>query len=116
MCSLLSRNIFVAGRLLRKCSQAYTCQVIDINRFNSKKQYTTNNKSTEVYNNEIQEDSDKHNLPAAVKPEYQVFRDEDSETIFDVDEEKKRMDLETINAMETSTDPYEGVNMKRKNI
>lgn len=48
---------------------------------------------------------------------YKVFKEEDSQEVFDVFEEKLRISLEELNlSMEEELDPYEGLDMIRKII
>ena len=58
-------------------------------------------------------ENDEHNLPSDMAGKYKVFRDEDSSIIFDVNEEKKRIDLNQLNIEEEDIDPYEGINLNR---
>lgn len=46
---------------------------------------------------------------------FKVFKEEDSQEVFDVFEEKLRISLEELNlSMEEELDPYEGLDMIRK--
>lgn len=49
-------------------------------------------------------------LKGAIDRKYRIFRDEDSEVIFDVAEEMQRMNLQQLEK-ENFRDPYEGLNM-----
>ncbi|KAK0180381.1 hypothetical protein PV327_006025 [Microctonus hyperodae] len=100
------------GKILYKPSYTFKYEAVNLSCINLNKLYSTDDKSEEIFNLENKEQDVDHNLAVGVKPGYQVFRDDDSDIIFDVDEEKKRLDLAAINAREETIDPYEGLNMK----
>lgn len=60
------------------------------------------------------DDNEDHNLPYGFVGKYKVFRDEDAPVIFDVNEEKKRIELDELNMENETVDPYDGINMNRE--
>ncbi|XP_063979280.1 uncharacterized protein LOC135163620 [Diachasmimorpha longicaudata] len=113
MCSVISRNIFGARRLLYKSSYAYTCKVLEISSIISRRTYSSDNPSKNDLSGENEIEREEDNLSPAVRSSFKPFREQDAPVIFDVDEEKKKLDLETFNAMQDVQDPYEGLNMNR---
>ncbi|XP_015126306.1 uncharacterized protein LOC107047908 [Diachasma alloeum] len=114
MCSVISRNVFSAGRFLYRSSYAYTCKVLEFSQITSRRTYSSDETSKKNLSEENEVDREEGNLLSpAVRSNFQPFREEDAPVIFDVDEEKKRLDLEAFNAMQDVHDPYEGLNMKR---
>ncbi|XP_011298005.1 uncharacterized protein 312 [Fopius arisanus] len=109
MFSVLSRNIVNAGRFLYRSSYAYTCKVLEFSQTIPKKNYSSGKPKNDL----LEENEVGREPPLGVRSDYKPFREEDATVIFDVDEEKKRLDLEEFNAMQEVEDPYEGLNMKR---
>lgn len=65
---------------------------------------------------EVTSDNQTHNLSGITPPKYKVFRDEDAPIIFDVDEERDKMNLQDIIAPQEDTNPFDGINLERKHI
>ncbi|XP_015518843.2 uncharacterized protein LOC107223621 [Neodiprion lecontei] len=61
----------------------------------------------------FEEEHHNHNLTGIVPPKYKVFRDEDAPIIFDVDEERAKINLEEIVTPYEESDIYEGINLNR---
>ncbi|XP_012259734.2 uncharacterized protein LOC105688195 [Athalia rosae] len=56
---------------------------------------------------------DQSNLSGIVPPKYKIFRDEDASIIFDVDEEREKINLENLNAPYEELDIYDGIKLTR---
>lgn len=59
--------------------------------------------------------SPKANTPASANVKFQIFRDEDAEIIFDVEEERTRI-MADSQIERQHKDPYDGLNLQRKCI
>lgn len=57
--------------------------------------------------------SDNKSEPTAVTSKFEVFREDDATVILDVEEERERIKLGIV-VEETTPDPFEGLNLKRK--
>jgi len=114
MCSRASRLLSCASKILYRSSTSYTCRVLEPRIFLHRRTFSSDNNPKKSDENFFDTEDEQHNLSGAIGSQYETFRDEDSTTIFDVDEEKKKMiDLEEINVLQEFRDPYEGLNMKR---
>ncbi|KAJ8670555.1 hypothetical protein QAD02_001814 [Eretmocerus hayati] len=91
------------------------CRFMNNLRFDSHKLFTdhwrsySDEKFPEIKNS--LEDNDKHNLPPGFVGKFKVFRDEDAPIIFDVNEEKKRIELSELDTLEEESDPFQGFNL-----
>lgn len=113
----MSRSLFHSGKTLYK---SYVCRCKAINNehmlkkiyISTCKQSYSNEKPTESENSDNQDQE--HNLPSGLLGKYKVFRDEDAPVIFDVNEEKQRIELNELLIQEEEADPYGGLNLTRK--
>lgn len=111
MCSIASRNLLNAGRFFYKSPSAYTCKVLSYSFTHPRRLLSTGKLNTPEDDNLSLDKT--HKTPTPLEPGYREFRDEDSQMILDVEEEMKKLDLESINTIQEMPDPYEGFNMKR---
>ncbi|XP_008544811.1 uncharacterized protein LOC103569335 [Microplitis demolitor] len=114
MCSLLTRKLFSTTKYLYKSSLPSTIinKNIKLSRIKPVRLFADNN--DHKIEDEISENDNKQssNLEADIKAGHKVFRDEDSEIIFDVEEEMRKIDFEKITQLEQETDPFIGINLK----
>lgn len=115
MSGYVSRSLFHSGKTLYK-SHVCRCKIINNGQGITKRsvsysrQLYSNKKLTE--SEDLNKDEEP-NLPSGFAGKYKVFRDEDAPVIFDVNEEKKRIELGELNIQEEDEDPYEGINLER---
>lgn len=113
----MSRSLFNSMKILHKTGVC-KCKILNNehiyrNRYisSSMQNYLSKNIAE---NENVNKKDEEHNLPSALTGKYKVFRDEDATVIFDVNEEKKRIELNELNIEEDEVDPYEGMNLERK--
>ncbi|XP_015584732.1 uncharacterized protein LOC107262742 [Cephus cinctus] len=112
MCSRVARTLLQTGKVFYQSSYYRTTNLLQYSRVSHVRLYSSNNIHKKLTDEEISEDNnEEHNLPTGIAEKYKVFRDEDAEIIFDVDEEKKRITLEELNTEIETVDPYNGLNM-----
>ncbi|KAF7996484.1 hypothetical protein HCN44_002116 [Aphidius gifuensis] len=112
--SSVARNLLKLGKLYYKSSNVYTCKVLSSTNIGLIKRQFSSDKSTSLFSENdgsLQNESTK--VSASVKSSYQEFRDEDSPVILDVEEELRRLELDTVETIQEAPNPYEGFEMKR---
>lgn len=112
--SSVCRNILKIGKLYYKSSKVYTSKVPSYsNVCLIKRQFSSDKFKSPLPEDDglLQNESTK--VSASVKTSYQEFRDEDSPVILDVEEELRRLEVNTVETVQEVPNPYEGFEMKR---
>lgn len=111
--SSVMRNLLKIGKFYNKSLNVNnTCKVLSYSCL--KKQF-----STDKLKNQFPDDDgglspdESPQVSASVKSSYQEFRDEDSPVILDVEEELRKLELNTPDVTQEVINPYEGLEMKR---
>ncbi|XP_012286085.1 uncharacterized protein LOC105702806 [Orussus abietinus] len=113
MSNRISQQIFAAGRILFKPSKICRCKLDSNNTQLLKSRLYATDKAYKVTDDENVTQSKKPNLSIGARGKYKIFQDDDSTVIFDVDEEKKKIDLKELNAPMEEKDSFEGINLNR---
>ncbi|XP_034943345.1 mitochondrial assembly of ribosomal large subunit protein 1 [Chelonus insularis] len=114
MCSLFSRKLFNTSRFLYKTSYTRSCEIVKLSRTILNRRLYSNDESKKLTSEQNEQaTNESSNLAPGIKMEYKEFRDEDAEIIFDVEEEKEKINLEKIIALEHEVDPYVDLNRER---
>ena len=107
-------NLFSLGKGLFKSPYTCSCRVVQFEVFNKKRTFCSKSNREKLSSDETAEEESEHNLTYAVDQKYKVFRDEDSQIIFDVDEERNKINLAELIREEEYEDPYAGINLTRE--
>ncbi|CAD6241315.1 GSCOCG00002642001-RA-CDS [Cotesia congregata] len=110
MCSLITRKLFTTTNFYKS--------IVAINKNVKLAQigatrYFADTKEPKLAESELKTDEATKLSPSpGLQTGHQVFRDEDSEVIFDVEEEMKKIDFQKITELEQEIDPFAGINLK----
>ena len=113
MFSRISNSLFYAGKRVYKSSYTCSCRIVKYETFSKRRTFCSKNVREKLRNNETEKESE-HNPTYTVSDKYKVFKDEDSPVVFDVDEERNKINLAELNIEEEEQDPYAGINLKRE--
>ena len=113
----------MVGRLSHLFSFGKNCCKLNLNTYNKiNKQTLIQNRLISLTRQNLcknsstvhkSDETSEPNLQTSLGNKFKVFRDEDSEVIFDVDEEKQKINLEELSIVEEKLDPYAGLDMRR---
>ncbi|KAL7298707.1 hypothetical protein TKK_0008465 [Trichogramma kaykai] len=99
-----------------RTSHACRCKLTK-NVYSSTSRFMSDSKTSNIVEkpeeNDRSEQKDEHNPSSVFDSKYKVFHDEDSQVIFDVSEEKKRIDLGDLIEEQAEYDPFQGINLER---
>lgn len=114
MFSRVTNLLFSAGKGLYKSSYTCSCRIIQSEPLYNKRTFCSKNTVEKLEENESEKDDLQHNPTYTVSEKYKVFRDEDAPIVFDVDEEKNKINLADLELEQEFVDSYEGLNLTRK--
>lgn len=114
MFSRVTHLLFSTGKGLYKYSYTCSCRIIQSEPLYKKRTFCSKNTNENLEKIESEKDDSEHNPKYTVSEKYKVFRDEDSPIVFDVDEEKNKINLADLQLKEEAVDPFSDVNLTRE--
>lgn len=112
MFSRVTNLLLCTGKGLYKSSYTCSCRIIQSEPLYKKRTFCSKNKDEKL--EKYENDDLQHNPTYTVSEKYKVFRDEDAPVVFDVDEEKNKINLADLELEDEFVDSYEGLNLTRK--
>lgn len=111
MFSRVTNLLLCTGKGLYKSSYTCSCRIIQSEPLYKKRTFCSKNKDEKL--EKYENDDLQHNPTYTVSEKYKVFRDEDAPVVFDVDEEKNKINLADLELEDEFVDSYEGLNLTR---